>query len=180
MAFRVFKKERSDTGVFYSDTGQEYTLAGYNLLYSLWNKRNKPTNCGWSVTADDLLKEHNEAFSSGAYALVIDFDPNSQTHIGLVEIEAVHLYTYGGGGSVYWSPLMLELRELLNDEEFDEPFTPSRKAEILARLDVPPSRKKIVEFLYLTGWNWGRTGAVNAAFIFDDARRYFQRVFNSD
>ena len=180
MAFKLFKKERSGTAVYYLDTGQEYKLAGHQLLYKLWNKRNKPVECGWSVTADDLLKEHGEGFSSGDHALVIDFDPNSQKSIGLVEIEAIHVYTYGNDSGAFWSPIMLELRDVHYDE-LDEPLLPDRKRGILARLELPPTRKKIIEFLYLQGsWNWGRNGSTNAAFIFDDARRYFQRAFNTD
>ena len=103
MAFKLFKKERSGTAVYYSDTGQEYRLAGHQLLYKLWNKRNKPVECGWSVTADDLLKEHGEGLSSGDHALVIDFDPNSQKSIGLVEIEVIHVFTYGNDSGAFRS-----------------------------------------------------------------------------
>ena len=179
MAFMLFKKERGDNGVCYSNANQGYRLAGYNLLYGLWNKRNKPTECGWSVTADDLLKEHGEGFSSGDYALVIDFDPNSRKRIGLVEIEAIHVYTYGDGSRVDWSPLMLELRDVYYNDEFDGSLTPSQKQDILVRFELSATRKKIIEFLYLQGgWNWGRNGSTNAAFILEDARRYFRDVFD--
>jgi hypothetical protein len=182
MAFMLFKKERSGTGMCYSDAHQGYKLAGHNLLYKLWNKRNKPVECGWSVTADDLLEEHGEGFSSSDYALVIDFHPSAQNLIGLVEIDAIHVYTYGGGSGASWSPIMLELRDVYYDEDFDEPLTPNRKQDILARFELSPTRKKIIEFLYLQGgvWNWGKNGGTNAAFIHDDARRYFQRIFNTD
>lgn len=176
----IFKKERSGDGVFYSNAHQGYKLGGYGLLYELWNKRNKPVECGWSVTAADLLKEHSEEFSSDNYALVIDFHPGATNRIGLVEIEAIHVYTYGNENGAFWSPIMLELRDVYYDEDFDEPLTAGRKVEIFARLDISPTRKKIVEFLYLQGgWNWGRNGSTNAAFIHDDARKYFQRIFNS-
>ena len=175
----IFKKERSGTGLCYSNANQGYKLAGYNLLYKLWNKRNKPVECGWSVTAADLLKEHGEEFSSDNYALVIDFHPSATNRIGLVEIEAIHVYTYGNINDVFWSPIMLELRDVYYDEDFDEPLTADRKREILSRLVLTPTRQKIVEFLYLQGgWNWGRNGSTNAAFIRDDARRYFQPHFN--
>jgi len=180
MAFKLFKKERSGTGVYYSDARQDYKLAGYNLLYKLWNKRNKPTDRGWSVTADELLKEHGEGFSSGDYALVIDFHPSSKSRIGLVEIEAIHVYTYGGSTGASWSPMMLELRDVYYNEDLDQPLTPSRKQDILARLELSPTRQKVIEFLYLNGWNCGRNGNTNAAFIHDAARRYFQHAFNID
>jgi hypothetical protein len=127
MAFMIFKKERNGTGVFYSDANQSYKLAGYNLLYKLWNKRSKPIQCGWSVTADDLLKEHGEGFNNDNSALVIDFHPKSY-RIGLVEIEAIHVFTYGNESGASWSPIMLELRDVYYDEEF-EPPPPHRKAQ---------------------------------------------------
>jgi hypothetical protein len=180
MAFMLFKKERSDSGVFYSNAHQGYKLAGYNLLYKLWNKRNKPVECGWSVTADDLLKEHGDGFNSDDYALVIDFDPNSQECVGLVEIEAIHVYTYGNDSGAFWSPMMLELRDVYSEEDYDEPITPNQKQDILARFVLSPNRQKIIEFLYLQGnWNWGRNGSTNAAFIHDAARKYFQHIFNT-
>src|SRR5579862_4406676 len=94
MAFILFKKEHTATGMYYSDARQGYKLAGYNLLYKLWNKRSKPMECGWSVNADDLLREHGEGLNGNDYALVIDFHPDAKHRIGLVEIEAIHIYTY--------------------------------------------------------------------------------------
>jgi len=179
MAFMLFKKERKEAGVYYANAHQSYKLAGYGLLYNLWNKRGKPVESGWSITADELLKEHDEKISDISHALVIDFDPNSQSRIGLVEIEAIHIYTYGDKAGAAWSPIMLELRDVYY-EEFDQPITPDQKSKTLARVpDFSPDRKKIVEFLYVRGesWNWGRNGITNAAFIYDDARKYFQKFF---
>lgn len=51
-----------------------------------WIKKGKPTNQGWSVTADEILREYNKDFSGDSYALIIDFDPNSIKRIGLIEI----------------------------------------------------------------------------------------------
>jgi hypothetical protein len=182
MAFMIFKKEHSPTGICYMNAGQGFKLAGRSgLLYRLWNKMNKPVGCGWSVTADDLLKEHCKDFSTVAYALVIDFHPSAQNRIGLVEIEAVHIYTYGDSDSAFWSPMMLELRDVYYDEDFDEPLTANRKQGLLAQCALSATRQKIVEFLYLQGgWNWGRNGSTNAAFIHDEARKYFQGFFNCD
>jgi hypothetical protein len=179
MAFMLFKKEFGDDGTHYVNAHQHYKLAGYNLLYKLWEKRSKPVQSGWSVTADDLLKEHGNGFSSDDFTLVIDFDPNSQQRIGLVEIESIHVFTYGDNNSVFWSPMMLELRDVYY-EEFDEPLLPGKKSNILDRLpSLAPSRDKIVEFLYLQGaaWSWGRNGSTNAAFIKNDARKFFQSFF---
>jgi hypothetical protein len=182
MAFMLFKRKCSGTRVYYSNAHQGYKLAGKNLLYRLWTKRNKPIECGWSVSADDLLKEHHESFNVRDYALVIDFHPGANHRIGLVEIEAIHVFTYRNGEEALWSPIMLELRDVYYDEDFDEPLTLTRKQEILTRFELSSTRSKIIEFLYLqgSGWNWGRNGSTNAAFIRDDARKYFQRYFNSE
>jgi hypothetical protein len=178
MAFILFKKERVHSRIYYSITDTHYKLAGYNLLYKLWRKRNQPVERGWSVTADDLLNEHDEGFSTADYALVIDFDPNSKKRIALVEIEAIHVYTYGDSNSVAWSPILLELRDVYYDDDYAE-LTPDLKRDRLARFELPPRRKRMIEFLYLQGgWNWGRNGSTNAAFILEDARRYFLDVFN--
>jgi hypothetical protein len=181
MAFLIFKKQSSGAGVCYSDARQHYKLGGKSgLIYRLWDKKNRPVECGWSVTANDLLQEHGSEYSHDGYALVIDFHPEAKDRIGLVEIEAIHVYTYGSSDGAYWSPMMLELRDVYYDEDFDQPITPEQKQEILERCELSSTRKKIIEFLYLQGnWNWGRNGSTNAAFIFDDARKYFQRVFDN-
>ena len=60
------------------NTGRSFSLAGYNLIYRLWESRGKPTDQGWHVTADDLIREYSEgreAHKTGA--LIIDFDPSS-------------------------------------------------------------------------------------------------------
>ena len=116
------------------------------------------------------------------YALVIDFHPSAKNRIGLVEIEAILVYTHGDSSGASWSPIMLELRDVYYNDDFNGPLDPNQKQEILARLpDLSPARQKIIEFLYLqSGWSWGRNGSTNAAFIHDDARRYFQHVFNAD
>jgi len=178
MSFIILKKQ-SSTGICYSDAHQEYKLAGDGLLYNLWNKKNKPVECGWSVTAHDLLKEFSPEYNDEEYALAIDFYPKAPRAIGLVEIETIHIYTYGNSSGAHWSPIMLELREIYN-EEFDEPLTDGQKQKILERFESSLPQKKIIEFLYLQrNWNWGRNGFTNAAFIYDDARKYFQRVFDN-
>ena len=180
MAFMIFRKQRSGSDVCYADAGQGYKLAGTSgLLYKSWVKRNRPVESGWSVTADDLLREHGDEFNSQDFALVIDFHPSAQHRIGLVEIEAIRVFTYGDKDGASWSPMMLELREVYYDEDFDEPLTQARKDELLSRCSLSTIRRTIVEFLYLQGgWNWGRNGSTNAAFIHDEAREYFQEFFN--
>ncbi len=179
MAFMLFKKERDGKGIRYADLQQGYKLAGSDgLLCRLWRKQNKPTGKGWSATAQDLLREHNPDFGSDSHALVIDFDPKARRRIGLVEVEAVHVYTYGAGEAVWWSPMMLELRDLYYKEDFPVDLTEQGKRDILKCVPPPADRKKKIEFLYLQGnWLWGRNGSTNAAFIDDAARKYFLPYF---
>jgi len=53
MAFLFYEKQ----GKYLVPTGENYSLAGYNLIYNLWEKRKKPTDQGWHMSADDLIKE---------------------------------------------------------------------------------------------------------------------------
>lgn len=171
MSFEIFRKERHGTDSYYSKIGRIFHLAGNKngLLFKLWNKK-KPVGPGWSVTADELLNEFDSEYRIDDYALVTIFIPDSAVRIGLAEIEAIHLYTEEDTEENCWSVVMLELRQIYNDafgsskEEFLKTFKASKN-------------DKVVEFLYLKGdgtWGWGRNGA----FIYDDARKYFQNVFN--
>ncbi len=160
---------------------ENYRLAGWGLIYSLWTKKGKPKNRGWSITSDDLLKEFNETYSSQTHSLVIDFHPSSTERIGLIEIENIHLFTYGNDDAVFWTPMMLELRDVYYDEDFEN-LTQEEKQKIISEIEPLPNRQAtFFEFLYLNGddksWNWGKNGMTNAAFIFNDARQYFAKYF---
>lgn len=186
MSFMFFKKQIKNDRLYYSNGYSDFKLAGRNgLIYQTWILRDKPLG-GWTVTHDELLDTYklqysDESYTSENYALVIDFHPGSNDRIGLIEIERIHLYTYGNADKyVYWSPMMLELRNLYYDDEIDE-FSEHYKNDILGKIEVPSNRDQIVEFLYLNGddysWNWGRNGMTNAAFINQDARNFFRNFF---
>jgi hypothetical protein len=173
MPFRIFKKEGNGNATHYSDTGTPFRLAGNKngLLYKLWNKK-KPGGPEWSVTSDDLLKEFSAEYGTDNHALVTVLYENSES-IGLAEIEAVHAYTDEGTYD-YWSVVMLELRQIYNG------LVQGPKEEFLKGF-MPSNVERIVEFLYLKdGWGWGRNGSTNGALIYDNARKYFQSVFNRD
>ena len=182
MAFLLYKKVPTDGQIHYQAENKSFSLAGYNLIYKLWEKNERPFNRGWSVSADDLLQAHGDAFHADVYSLVIDFHPNADYRIALIEIENIYLYTYGDKEKsyVYWSPMMLELKSLYYDE-FDEVITKEEKEELINNFPAPDTQKRIVEFLYLNGddysWNWGKNGMTNAAFIEEDAREYFKQYF---
>lgn len=182
MAFLLYKKIKKDGALFYQTEVRSFSLAGYNLIYNLWVRKNKPRNQGWSVNANELLSIIDETFTSDSHALVIDFHPNADYRIGLIEIDRIHLYTYGKKEEdfAYWTPMMLELKSLYYDE-YEEPISKDEKNDFIDCFEPPATRKRIVEFLYLNGtengWNWGKNGMTNAAFIEEDSREYFKRFF---
>lgn len=182
MAFLLYKKVMKDGVKCYQTELRSFSLAGYNLIYNLWVKNNKPIKQGWSITANDLLALIDETFTSDSHALVIDFHPSADYRIGLIEIDRIHLYTYGDKEKdfVYWTPMMLELKSLYYDE-YDEPISKEEKGELIDCFESPATQTRIVEFLYLNGtengWNWGKNGMTNAAFIEEDSREYFKRFF---
>jgi hypothetical protein len=137
-------------------------------------------NQGYSLSANELLKQHNEKYSSETHSLVIDFHPNSNYRIGLIEIEKIHIYTFGEKGVTSWSPMMLELKEIFYEEEYEN-LTNEEKSKIINEFEIKKNGSKIVEFLYLNGsvnsWNWGRNGMTNASFIHEEPRKYFKNFF---
>lgn len=180
MAFLLYSKEYRNHKLYYINKNEGYKLGGYGLIYQSWVKKGKPINKGWSISADELLSNHKENFDASSHLLLIDFDPNSKSRIGIIEIEKIHIYTYGdeSTGSVHWSPMMWEIFDVLYEEDYDN-STIIMKQKIISEIEVNTlKRKKSIEFLYLLGnWNWGRNGSTNAAFIQSEAREYFRQFF---
>jgi len=180
MAFIIYRKENRKDKQFYIHNDESYQLAGWGLIYNLWIKNGKPTNKGWSVSASDLLNEHNEEYSDETHSLVIDFHPKSTYRIGLIEIEKIHLYTFGENEIASWTPMMIELRDVYYKDGYKALRTDEKRKEI-GEIEIQESRPKIVEFLYLNGnnlsWNWGRNGMTNASFLYDESRDYFRKYF---
>jgi len=177
MAFLIYQKEQRDNKTLYINRQQNYKLGGYGLIYSLWKKRGMPLNQGWSVNVNDLLQEYNENYNDKNHSLLIDFHPSSKNRIGIIEIEHIHLYTFGENMTAYWTPMMLELRDVFYKENYEN-LSNGEKKRIISEIEVYAERQKIIEFLYLQGnWNWGRNGSTNAAFIHDEPRKYFKKFF---
>jgi hypothetical protein len=181
-----FKKENKNEKLFYVNDYSDFKMAGWEgLIYQTWIRREKPLG-GWTITHQQLLETYSlqyndESCTNENYALVIDFHPSSKDRIALIEIERIHVYTYGTEDKyAYWSPMMLELRKLYYDDEIEE-FSEEYKKNILEDIEVSENREQIVEFLYLNGddycWNWGRNGMTNAVFIEQDARNFFRPFF---
>ena len=187
MTFMLFWKEKVDNKLYYVNDKDEFKLAGNRegLIYRTWIKRGKPVNEGWTVTADELIQIYAEEFNytdynGNVYSLIIDFHPSSEDRIGLLEIERIHIYTYGDDEYVEWSPLMLELREVYNNSNIEN-FSKNLKEGLLERVEVKPDQEQIIEFLYLNGedytWNWGKNGRTNAVFLHKPARDFFRNFF---
>ena len=183
MAFLEFECIEKEEGRILRYSGNEFSLAGYQLIYQAWERKGRPLNSGWHATQDDLLRIYSDGLhDSMTRHLVIDYDPNSIKHIGLVELLDVYAFTWGDdNGRAAWTPLMLRLRQLF-EGEYEQPFESSWKDAILADLPEPdPATPDFVEFLYLNGadkgWRWGMNGMANAAFLHGAARDYFRQFF---
>lgn len=183
MAFLIFDRAASSARVKLRPTTESFSLAGYNLIHTAWQKRGSPLDTGWHVTADDLIRLHfDNQHTSETKRLLIDFDPNSTRRIGLIELLDVYAFTWrDGSGGPEWTPLMLRMRDVFY-QEYDPPLDEARKTGILSELDEPAAGvPDFVEFLYLNGprysWNWGRNGMTNAVFLQGAARDYFRQFF---
>ena len=179
MAFLYYQRANGEL----KKTSQSFSLAGYNLIYQLWELKGKPTDQGWHVTANDLIKQHsNGKDSHSSAAMLVDFDPNSKWRIGIIELLDVYIYTYSGVTKEEsgWSPMMLRFKDVMY-EEYDDELSDDKKNKIITLIKDPQSEEDFVEFLYLNGsdkwWNWGMNGMTNAAFIQSPAREYFRAYF---
>ena len=76
--------------------------------------------------------------------------------------------------------MMLRLRDV-QYEEYENDISDQEKEQKIKTLKDPGNEEDFVEFLYLNGpnkgWNWGRNGMTNAAFIQGPARDYFRKYF---
>lgn len=162
------------------------SLAGYNAIYNLWTKNNKPINQGWHADLNDLVSLITESTGNeDNYRVIIDFDPKANWRIALVEIINIYAFTYGNKTTdeVWWTPIMLELRDVWVDEELKKPLNIEEKAKEIKAFEISNRNLEntIIEFIYLRGddggWNFGRVGGANATFISGDARTYFRNYF---
>jgi hypothetical protein len=162
-------------------TGENFRLAGYNLIFQAWEKRGKPINQGWHVSADELIALHTSgAENYQTRRLIIDFHPRSVRRIGFIELLDIYAYTYEADtpGDAAWTPMMFRLGDVLH-EEYDHDITPEEKKAITDNLSEPQTNNDFVEFLYLVGraWGWGKNGSTNAVFLQKPVREYFRAFF---
>jgi len=161
-------------------------LAGNNAFKRCWELKGKPINKGWHSSLNDIVSILTEKKGdSHSHRLIIDFDPNANWRIALIEIVNLYAYTFGNqiNGEVWWTPIMLELKDVWVDEELedqlnqDEKNKKQKQFKIQNREDIETS----VEFIYLKGdnggWTFGRVGGANAPFIGGEARKFFRNYF---
>jgi hypothetical protein len=187
MTFSIFDKQtRQDKQQVLSATSEIFSIGGRNLLYRAWLARSKPLDAGWRVSRDELLSLHNPDYNETNKELVIDFDPNAKRKIGLVNLIEIYAYTHSLTSrsnqerQASWTPFMLRLGDVFY-QEFDHDLTPQEKQTLLREIILPCPQTESIEFLYLRGekegWNWGRNGLTNAAFIQGPARDFFRQFF---
>jgi hypothetical protein len=181
MTFLIFEQAALEGRPILKPTGETFKLAGRNLLYNAWKKLGEPLNKGWRVTRDELIQLHFSPHPPrDDVRLIIDFHPTATGKIGLIEPTEIYAYTWGSEGVAEWTPLMLKLRDVFY-QEYEQDITPEQKAEIMNAIPYDFRGHDCIEFLYLKGddkgWNWGRNGMTNAAFLHDAARDYFRKFF---
>jgi hypothetical protein len=182
MGFFVFEKYESAENTLLRKTDKTFKLAGYNLLHQAWEARGKPRDEGWYVTREELVRLRFPNETADSKRLIIDFDPSADWRIGLIEPTVIYAFSYGGDNqSISWTPLMIKFRDVFYSDNYETPLTPEKKTEILAAVRPFDEDKESIEFLYLNGdsrgWNWGKNGMTNAAFLYDGAREYFRKFF---
>lgn len=183
MAFLIYKRSELKGKDVLSKTSETYSLAGYNLIRTVWEQRGKPLNQGWTVEVDELIQvKTNRKNDYSSARFLIDFHPSSKERIGIIELLKVYAYTYGDRKTkvAFWTPMMFVARDVFY-QEFEKQITPDKKERLIREFNAPEYGNPFVEFLYLNGdkygWNWGSNGRTNAAFIEGDAREYFRQFF---
>jgi hypothetical protein len=184
MAFLIYDRKNINGREYFISRGENFRLAGYNLIYSLWEKNQRPINKGWHIAADDIIKAHFDGKKDiKNTGLLIDFDPNSKIRIGLVELLDIYIYNHGHKNEVDWTVLMLKLKQIF----YVEPPVSFDKQKMIKKIAIhnmkvnDEYKNEKIEFLYLQsgkkGWNWGSNGRTNAAFVSGDDRNYFRKFF---
>jgi hypothetical protein len=117
MGFFVFEEYGSTAGTLLRKTSETFKLAGYNLLHQAWEARGKPLDEGWQVSREELVRLRFPNETASSKRLIIDFDPNADWRIGLIEPLVIYAFSFGGDNqTVTWTPLMIKLRDVFYRE----------------------------------------------------------------
>lgn len=181
MTFLIFEEFESEGENFLRSTGEQFKLAGRNLIYSFWKSIGSPLNCGWHAKSSDLMNIHFAGRSTPpGVRMASDFHPSATNRIGIIEITDVYGYTCGDGEWVEWTPLMFKMKDICY-ETFMSSLIVGQKQKILAKIPNNKGNADFVEFLHLQGsdgaWNFGVIGGANATFIQGPVRDYFKKFF---
>jgi hypothetical protein len=171
MPFYLYEKP-SEPAATYSRV-RTVRLAGYNAIHQAWKDRQEPTEKGWHIDQDELVRRVNG--DPDQHTVLIDLKPSSKNSVDVYELLDIWVFTHANPNGGVWSPLMLRLRECWCERfnGFDDQARDSR----IKCFPEPRDNKgaDIFEFLYLQEktWNWGRNGQVNGVLLYEKARRYF-------
>ena len=118
-------------------------------------------------------KKAVSALGLSGNALVVDVKPNSKELVMLFELQKIY-----GVSSNGWTPVMLELKDLI----VDEPASKWDKSRFIIPNDSP-RRDIAYTFVYLSGsvkdgkpvgtWNFPGPSSTNGSLLWPDTMRYF-------
>jgi hypothetical protein len=113
MTFLVYETVRKQNQIRLRPTRQtaDETYSLPRLVQRAWNKA-KPANCGWEVSADELIRIHtDETQTYETRRLLSNFVPSSAKDIGIVEVLHIYAFTYVTDDRPEWAPFMLKGRD---------------------------------------------------------------------
>lgn len=71
MAFLVYRSDRNRL----VKTGATLGLAGYNLIYRIWDSRGRPTDQGWHISREGLAAAYDPSNNTEMGKVCIPFIP---------------------------------------------------------------------------------------------------------
>lgn len=157
---------------------KEISLGGRQIIYRNWIE-NKNKFGEWKISPQELLnKIDKNSYSTSEYTILIDGKPNSETELEFFEIDDICVYTFKNEYEVKadWSLLLLKCQLIFCSQD-KSLIDKIRETKSFSPQDVKPT--PVRTFLYLrgcdAGWNWGRLGQMNGAWLYPDALKYFMK-----
>ncbi len=177
MPFFLYRKTLRANEWEYHDP-EHVVLGGKGLIQSACRKYLASQDCGWTISAAELLLAGGHEPTK--HALVIDTAPKRES-VSLFEIKSIAGYSYAT-----WTPIMLVFEQLFVDAE-DELIiddNPPLSPDVFKKrfLDGRCERHIVRSILYLNGgfeagsWNWGGNSRTTAALLWEDAWNHFISV----
>lgn|GEM_PF-829493 len=168
----IYTKEKRG-GIVHFKKVEEVSLAGCNagiiarhLKSILMTRDTEPF--GWTIRMKDVV----ENLELKGNTIIIDMKPKSQTELLLFELTTVHGYSHSG-----WTPIMLELKEVLIDVDLKK----WNREDFF--LKDPQSKKIVRAFLYLRGsikegkltgtWIYPPQSSTNGALLYPEVLAFF-------